>query len=309
MIYRLKFPTATSWGSTDSSEAEFYRVRSAKRNLMRILWIEDKFDLLIENYVEYERELLDLALYQMIYGEFSWSLFRADAIRINRRLQNLLSACRMYLDQIKHDVGELETPEVPLLECLTKKWSDQFDSKIGYRIMEGLRNHAQHRNLPVHHMSYPREWINSDSRCRLAFRIVPSLSVAELKEDPKVKSGIIAELEGVGEYVPVTPLVREYVEGLGIVHEEFRALSKSNVERWESVIRAICNRAVTEFDALKSGVAIVVCNEDGGELESENVFEDPIQYRSNLVRKNQNLSNLSARFVSGYSPSIVREQK
>jgi len=302
MVYGITCTVSSPPGFIEISEQEFKEVRRAKRNLLRVVWIEDKFDLLLENYREYEIELLDLALYQMTFGDFSWTSFRFDALRVSRRLQNLLSACRLYLDQIKHDVGELEMPGLYILDRLKKKCSEEFNSKLGYRVMESLRNYTQHRSLPIHHMSYPQGWEPKDSPSSLVFRVIPSLSIAELRADPKVKPSVIKELKSSGKYFPVTPLIREYVEGLGAVHQEFRSMSKSYVAQWECVLKQVCDRAAAAFDGRKSGLTIVARDEEGQQVDSEDVFEDPIVYRSKLVRKNRSLTKLSARFVSSECP-------
>ena len=50
----------------DITAQEFGQVKAAKRNLLVLLGVEEKFTLVIDNYLEYERELLELALASMI---------------------------------------------------------------------------------------------------------------------------------------------------------------------------------------------------------------------------------------------------
>ena len=69
--------------------------------------------------------------------------------------------------------------------------------------MEALRNHTQHRGLPVHQLSFPASW-EPPLRKNLVYRVVPSLKVAVLREDGHFKASIIRELDEVGPTVRVT---------------------------------------------------------------------------------------------------------
>jgi hypothetical protein len=141
------------------SEEEFLRVKIAKQKIVRSLAVEDKFDLVLANYAEFEREILGLAVHQMVYFDLSWSSMRFDTQTLNRRVANLLSAGRLYIDQIMHDAGVLAGEDELLVELIRKKSSEQHDAKLGYRVMETLRNYTQHRALPVHQLSYPCAWV------------------------------------------------------------------------------------------------------------------------------------------------------
>jgi hypothetical protein len=81
------------------SEEEFTRAKLAKRRTVLSLVIEDKFDLVLANYADFERELLGLALDRMIYADLSWFSMRSDRQALDRRVVNLLSAGRLYIDQ------------------------------------------------------------------------------------------------------------------------------------------------------------------------------------------------------------------
>jgi hypothetical protein len=60
--------------TTEITAAEFARAKSASQNLLRVLFIENKFDPVLANYVEFEHEILDRSLRRMIYGSLTWSV-------------------------------------------------------------------------------------------------------------------------------------------------------------------------------------------------------------------------------------------
>jgi hypothetical protein len=289
---------AVGSGFTEISEDEFKRVRRAKHSLVRILSLEAKFDLMLENYVDFERKLLELGLYQMIYSDLSWGSMHSDIQNLNRRITNLLSSGRLYLDHIMHDVAALDSTEDTVVASLRTKCSEQYDRRLGYRVMEALRNHTQHRGLPVHQLSYPASW-EPPLRKNLVYRVVPSLKVAELREDGHFKASIIRELDEVGPTVPVTPLVREYVEGLSSIHEAFRDLSQKDIQDWEAHFEWAWKCYADTTGDPRRTIRVVVVDDGGQFTESEDIFEDLIGERKNLVKKNAVLTNLALRFVSG----------
>src|SRR5438309_10559780 len=93
--------------SIDITESEFVEAVSAQDNLTTILGIEQKFDLLLSSYVEYEEELLRQALYHLVWIGDTWNALRDGWPTINRRVFNVLAAARLYLDQIKVDLSAM----------------------------------------------------------------------------------------------------------------------------------------------------------------------------------------------------------
>jgi hypothetical protein len=89
-----------------------------------------KFNLLLENYMEFEQELLNLTARQMVFTQSNWSSFNRDIQVINRRMANLLTACRLYVDQVSHDISLLYGSCSDHLQKLKKEFSKQYDSKV-----------------------------------------------------------------------------------------------------------------------------------------------------------------------------------
>jgi hypothetical protein len=54
--------------------------------------------------------------------------------------------------------------------------------------------------------------------------------VDELEVDGKFKKAVIKELKALGETVDLKPLVRDYMEGLGAVHDAFRGMVKDRMD-------------------------------------------------------------------------------
>jgi hypothetical protein len=302
MKYKIATVTMGSQLSLEISPEEYSTIRGSKRNLVILTGIEEKFDILLENYAEYERSLLDLALHQMLFRDLDWPSFRADVKIVNRRLTNVLSAARLYVDQVKHDLSTIYASDPTPVEAVTKSMSQEYDTNLGYKAMEAVRNHIQHRSLPVDRMSYPTSLMEPDAPAsKMRFRVVPCIDTVRLEADSKFKGSALSELKSMGHFVPLTPLVRQYVEGLGRVHDTLRKGTAGDVAEWEATIAAVEARATAAEGQLPVGLAVVKEDDDneGIWVETDEMFGDLAKYRQSLVRKNGSLDRLSRRYVSG----------
>lgn len=88
-------------------ETSFVELKKAKEALVTMIGVEQKFDLLVENYFDYERELFELALRHSLRFDSEWASFQGDIAGVSRRVANLLSAAKLYLDQTQHDLRAL----------------------------------------------------------------------------------------------------------------------------------------------------------------------------------------------------------
>ena len=301
MKYKIARDAMSLAGEILLTPAEYASIRLAKRQLIVFLGIEEKFDLLLENYAEYERCLFDLAFHRLLYRDLDWISAQGDRQLVNRRLANLLSAARLYLDQVSHDLTKLYDPDVEIVTAVKDECKQQYDTKLGYRVMEALRNYAQHRSLPVHDLYYParvEEPQTAESKWR--YGVVPLLHTVRLDADGGFKQNILDELKKRPPKVSLTPMVREYVEGLGAVHDVFRSQTKTHVESADETIAMVEQRARNAFgENPLLGLAVVAEDEEneGVWTEVDHIFSDLTQRRRILAGKNGLLKNLSRRYV------------
>jgi hypothetical protein len=196
MKYMLTVLALGSWPFVEISAEEFAQAKDAKERLVTFIGIEEKLDILLENYAEYERHLLDLTLRRVLFRDLLWSSAMTDLQHLTRRLANFLSAARLYVDQSKHDLSSIYTSGSGQQEVLKQALSREYDGRFGYRVMEALRNYMQHRSLPIKKLGYPSIWeeVGSERMLRCSAEIY--LDVVELREDKKFKSNVLGELCG-----------------------------------------------------------------------------------------------------------------
>ena len=279
------------------SEADFQAIREAKDGVVRAMAIEEKLDLLLDNFVEYEGDLLQLALRSAVFEEHDWSDFRATVQRVNRRLVNLLTTCRLYLDQTPHELGGFNDPM--LAEAFVKQTNIEYDNRLGYRAMEALRNYSQHRDLPVRGLTYKGAWVPEDTREWRKHNIETTIDVARLKGEPKFKQSVYHELEAEGDELDFKKLVRDYISGLGAVHRKLRELLAPRVKAWDERLLGTLQKYQAATDAkLDIGVEVLATNDQGEVVEEIDVFTGPIDRRRALERKNRNVGYFTKMLVT-----------
>src|SRR5438046_249330 len=79
------------------SADEYERFKHAKKKLLDAIVIEEKFDLLMQNYAEYERDLLNMTLDHMLFSKFARQDFNDNNLLANRRVTNTLMSGRLYV--------------------------------------------------------------------------------------------------------------------------------------------------------------------------------------------------------------------
>ena len=201
----------------------------------------------MENYAEYERELLNLGLRLVVFHHGQWHTFEEESLGVTRRLVNLLSAARLYIDQVSHDLSGLFGETHEICAAVKQTRSARYDASFGYRLMETLRNAVQHRSIVgirVKH-NFGLDHVDAESgdpveraaKRLVVARAIPILTVSDL-HDMELKASVRAEIENLGkDHVDLTLQVRDYVDGLVSAHYEFRRHAENDRKDWESAVR------------------------------------------------------------------------
>jgi hypothetical protein len=231
----------------DISKEEYQAIGASKKNLIEALYLEQKLDMVVEDYFEFEMELLATSTRQMVQRNQDYYWFQEEINRLNRRIVNLLSACRLYLDQSIHHLSCIYGKGAEKLNNVRKKISKEYDSKLGYRVMEAMRNYVQHRGFPVHKWTFHTKRVERKGKSQVLFTLAPFIDVQELRQDKKFKKEVVEELEKIGNEIDIKPFVREYVAGIGNAHEYIRSVICEDVLKWEKQIIACIVSAGVEM--------------------------------------------------------------
>ncbi len=300
MKYLISLRAADSPGFIEIDEAEYKLIKDARENLFEALYLEENLDLVIENYYEYETDLLSISSRMMIFHDNYFSMGRERSL-ISRRIVNLLSVGRMYIDQSPHHLNNMYGKDSGIPGLLEKERAFQYEQKLGYRVMEAIRNYAQHRDFPIQGIKLSFHKVEDETGSQLLFRAIPLISISTLADD-KFKQTILQEIRDAStkDLVDVRPFVKEYVEGIGMLHVKTRELIHPELIKWEKALEDAIAKYKNKFgdNAPLVGLSIIIESDDGRREATKPIFTDVIKNRQDLENKNSNFINLHKSYAS-----------
>lgn len=278
----------------------FTQLQRSQRSMVAAKSIEEKYDLMISNYLEFEKELLLQITEQVVFNKDSYDDFYQIRTILNRRIVNLLTSTKLYYDQMQRQVRLCDFNDEEFSNTVLSYFSREYDDNFEYRFMENLRNYVQHCGLAIHSFSLPSQW-EGDGDSRLMRNGIKIYSTREeLGQDPKFsKRPVFAECT---DKINLIKSIRKYVEKLSLIHDEIRTLIEGNLSESRNCIEKIISeyKAVNNNDAL----GIYAYSVDSGDPLGDVTTKVPLlldwdNVRLNLVKKNKKLTNNSKRYISG----------
>lgn len=175
--------------------------------------------------------------------------------------------------------------------------SREYDSHLGYRLMESLRNYVQHRDLPIRGITHGHRWDDDRTQARNVVAIM--LDVPNIKSDKDFKKSFREEFEALGEKVDLKPFAREYVECLGRIHTYTREVLGASLDEWKRTILDARNRYRDTTGDDEEGASLIAYNDVNEIVERIPLMKEHIERHSWFLRKNAHITHYSKHFVSG----------
>lgn len=286
--------------SIEITKHEYMKINTVKINLLEILYIEEKFDIFIDNYLEFELDLLNYATLHMVRGIKTRAELKRGLNQISRRIINFLSTGRLYLDQSVYHLSNILSIKLNTIEEIKKEKAKQYEQCLGYRVMDALRNYVQHRGYPIENLTYTCKLVGKVPNEKLLYSITPYIQVQKLEKDNKFKKEVLKDIKPLGEKIDLKLFIREYVEALWNIHAKVRELLKSDILDWEKLFLSTIDKFKNRNSKIRSivGLSAVKQNENGAYKDSIEIDKYIIEYRQKLQRKNSTFTNLSKRYAT-----------
>jgi len=280
-------------------DVEYYQIRDAQAGVRYLLQVEELFNLVLGNYVDFEKTLLDVALECSVYQNSDYKTFHGYRYEVERRILNLLSAGRSYLDQAPQRIEDFMGSESAALKAFRDETHTQYDSSLGYRVMECLRNYVQHRGLPVGKLSVPC-WVDQNApEHRLRTTITPYLMVSRLEEDGGFKKIVLDELRAMpNDDLDLKPFIRDYVAALGKVHLALRDTLASTQAEHIRLLNETVERYRQSGAEHTSPLAIAYIDKNGIAKEHFPIFLEAVNQLEWLQQRSRHLEHLRKISVS-----------
>jgi len=273
---------------------------TAKEVLLIALDFELRYDLLLENYLDLETYVLGAAVESSVFPGRGGSLLPNVRHQINRRLSNLLSRARLYIDQTAHSLSKSSNLPISAAKNFRTRRNKKYDDDPEYRIMEALRNYSQHCGFPAQSITFgihldEREKDFPKNRHSVTFGILPEM----LKKDSAFKPAVAKELEELSDKngcVSAMPIVRRYLSCLAEIHSDLRKelaeLFKISDERFSEAYEMARDRQGNAPYALYS------VSEGRSHCDEQPLNKELISQRTDLENKTRLSGAFERRYVS-----------
>jgi hypothetical protein len=217
------------------SKSEYEYIKNARSGLLEIVGAEEKFDSVMENFVELEQALLVLSLRHLTFLESDYKAYQAPRNTISRRILNLLSSSRLYRDALlqhtKRIVGAKDARKIK--DALR----DGPQQPMNFRMVEALRNYSQHQELPIIGITFQSRREEEENKpSKVSYSVEPLINAAEVGRRRDLAADVKAALRALGASVNPMSMIREHVEHIGAIHRQFRELVEGEETRWETII-------------------------------------------------------------------------
>ena len=296
MKYVLRKADLSDEIESEISKETYEAYKESGTILSNCLEFEEKYEILILTYLDFERKIFDATTMHIVHGLFLDPLETFDIrLALNISLMSLLTSARLYVDQFCHLVGKC-VPHLDDVEKLAKSiLSKEYDQSPEYRFMEQFRNHVQHYGLPIHWISSGMRWTDLSEDGLLEYSMDFGAQKSFLEEDKKFKKSIINESPC---EVDLKSMTRCYLESLSKAHDAARDLIKESVQN----ARQNFEDAYSHYRKIcpdHSGSLSACIIDDQGIIETIPLMLYLDDIRVKLQKRNRKLVNLKKSYVTG----------
>ena len=302
MKHILRIAALGKFPEIDISPQEYDDYKYAHCTLVNALAIEEKYEIVLHNYVEFERKAISAATEFMIRGNYEYEKFFNVRFDLNVCIVNLLTAARLYIDQMSHNVKECCESKEETGKTVKNIFTEQYNSNIDYRFMDALRNYVQHRGLPVHRTGFDSSWTSEEENRFMEFGISIAVDRNTLMEDSAFKQKVLYEID---EKVDLRLASRSYMESISRIQEKVRKLIRPATES----ARSLFEDAHKKYKSAYSGELIALSAgawEKGTLVESVPLLLDWDDIRITLQKRNRELVNMKKRYVTSRPKSFKK---
>lgn len=280
------------------NKEEFDKIKHARECLLNAFSIEEKYELLLSNYLDLEKECLNLNCEFMIKNLTGYPDYFDILLALNKRIVNLLTSARLYIDQVHSHAKACLPQEDENIQKIDLLFNVEYDKFFEYRFMEALRNFVQHHALAVHSAPLDSRWTSySDTGEHIHFIKVLFLK-SKVISDKNFKTKIKVEMPDKVELIYTS---RVYIESISDIHCNVRSILNDVIAESRNIIKQYINTYSLVNVQNTLGLSAICIND---ELPNNKIVDEvPLllewdDIRLNLVQKNQRLTNLKRSVVS-----------
>jgi len=237
-MYYLKKNVIGKVPVVEISEVEYLKIIHSNRVLRCGLSIEEKFEIMNSNLKEFELDVCNETMLNDAFKSMDYKGVFNFRILIERRLANLLTSTKTYVDQIPSAARDSFDNQPEILNEAKKYFNEMYDASFEYRFMEMMRNHVQHNGIAIHTLEHASELTERG----VQKKVMVFSTQEQLAQNQKNKKAILKETP---ESVDLLQASKVYVSRLTDVHHRIRSLTSANV----TFARNVFESAIARYES------------------------------------------------------------
>ncbi len=290
--------------SVPIEEHEFHRIWSAKQILIAARSIEERYDASMENYIEFEKAIASACINEMVRGDYDYDDVYIVMRDLNIRISTLLSAAQMYVDHLAAVFAAFSRPDwdapAYLKQCVEKQRADKH-----HRLGEGIRNYAQHVEVPISNAVIGGKWRVSKGKKITSYHAVQiSASKKDLSRKRKLARDTLSEFD---DEIDVKYVIGKYIHALGSLHREIREVTASAIEESRQCFEGHIESYARLNECCGSPTVLTAIRVEKRAIAEEiQIHLNWDDVRQRLIRRNRDLRDLSVCYATTISPTVLK---
>ena len=290
--YRIAVQTLENNYTSSLSEDEFDELVSIRRVIFASTEFEETFNLLVHNWIDFQKAIFDLTITRAIRYDFSWDDGAEMRSILDQKLTAFLTSARLYVEQTPRELKNEFEDGQKLADDFKKTLSNQYDTRNGYAFMEALRNYVQHKGLPVHSLTFENKRDPVEG-ADLNHALLVYAKTERLKEDKKFKKAVFDRFEEVPDRIELTEQLNDYMTGLMKAQIGLRKLLEDHIRKAKDLFMNYGHRvAGSQFDGAFS-IEVKKISKDAKQ-ESFLLSKDLLKRRAKLSKVNSFVGEIAS---------------
>ncbi len=277
------------------TEKEFHELKQAKDVIKSFFSLTENYRVVVESYKAVEKAKHDAELDHILYSRFGYNDFSDVRVALHSPIVGYLASILYFRDSTNKILLKILSPTQ--MESFNKFRSNVYDSTSEFRFIEALRNYVQHRELPIHTVTY-HNYVEDKDNIETSDRVF-SLSLRAtrqtLQEDKKFKK---AALEGMPAVIDIIYCIRFHMEGIWKLYDYLARFHFGEADNAKATVLS----AIRRFEANGGnslGLHAIAQETENIVTEKVPLLLDWDDARRAAQKKIGNLNNLHKRYITG----------
>ncbi len=275
---------------------KFRELQRATETLSHFLKITQTYRVVLESYRAVEQAKHDAELNYILHTKAPYRSSLESTVVLNSAIVGYLASARLFLDSTEKLIKILLDEES--IAAFNHIRTGMYDGSVEYRFIEALRNYVQHRDLPVHLLTY-RSFVEDQSDIREC-DLVTCLSIRANREALRKDSGFKrSALEGLPDVIDIIDCIRFHMEGMWQLHNHLVTEHASLASAARAQIAATIQQFAEETKDNPVGLEATAGDPESPSRERVPLLLDWDDARIVAVGELGDLTNLHKRYITG----------